>query len=89
MRQTGLLWRDTARPVRIGFLDARAASGFGVFLLHMSWPTFWLSLLVLALFALIDRFGVTPPAALRWCRQACVKPLRLHYSPYCVRRTTL
>ena len=39
--------------------------------------------------ALIDRFGVTPPAALAWCRQACVKPLRLHYSPYCVRRTTL
>lgn len=59
------MWRDTARPVRIGFLDARAAAGAFVWLLHMSWPTFWLSLFLAAGFVALGHFGITPPAFLR------------------------
>lgn len=80
------VWRDTARPVRCGFLDARALTGFFLWMLHMSWPTFWLSLAVLLLFVVLERLGITVPAALRWCRQSFFSPIRRHDSHYTLRR---
>ena len=71
-------WRDTARTVRIAFLDARALSGFFVWMLYMSWPTFWISLLVIALFLLLERWGLSLPAALRLARTSFFDSFRAH-----------
>ncbi len=71
-------WRDTARTVRIAFLDARALSGFFVWMLHMCWPTFWISLVVIALFLLLERWGLSLPAALRLARVSFFDSFRAH-----------
>lgn len=81
-------WRDTARTVRIAFLDARALSGFFVWMLHMCWPTFWISLLITALFLALERWGLTLPAALRLARTACFADRRSHESMYVLRCRT-
>lgn len=88
MQTTGTLWRDTARPVRFGFLDARAASGFAVWVLHMCWTTFWLSIAVMVLFFIFDRYGVTPPAAWRLFKQGFFSEHRSVRSGYCIRRAS-
>lgn len=86
MYSTSVMWRDTARPVRIGFLDARAAAGTFVWLLHMSWPTFWLSLFLAAGFVALGHFGITPPAFLRSLRFALAGSERPCFSLYQERR---
>lgn len=86
MYSTNVMWRDTARPVRIGFVDARAAAGAFVWLLHMSWPTFWLSLAVAGLFAVLGHFGVAPPAFLRSLRLVMAGEVRPSISLYQERR---
>ena len=85
---TGILWRDTARPVRIGPVDARVLWGAAVWLVHMSWPTFWISAAVLVFFLVLEQFGVTPPAACRYLRTACFPRLRTCRSGYTARRIT-
>lgn len=79
-------WRDSARVVRIGFLDARACSGLFVWMLHMSWPTFWLSCAVMLVFVLLERGGISLPAALRLARTYFAPEVRLPSSPYPERR---
>ena len=73
-----VLWRDSARTVRIAFLDARALSGFFVWMLHMCWPTFWISLLVIALFLLLERWGLSLPSALGLARTSFFDSFRVH-----------
>lgn len=86
MYSTNVMWRDTARPVRIGFLDARAAAGAFIWLLHMSWFTFWLSVIIAAGFVVLGHFGVTPPAFLRSLRLVLAGSERPCFSLYQERR---
>ena len=79
-------WRDTARTVRIGFLDARACSGFFVWMLHMCWPTFILSLVIMFLFVLLDRQGISVPCAARYIKTLFLPPVRKTGSAYRERR---
>ena len=71
-------WRDTARSVRFGPLDARAMSGFAVWMLAMSWPTFWLSIAILALFFFLERAGITLPCAINLVRCGLFSNVRTH-----------
>ncbi len=87
MQTTGALWRDTARPVRFMLLDARAAIGFGAWLCHMCWETFWLSIVFMVIFIIFDRYGVTPPAAWRLFRQGFFSERRTAQGGYIGRRT--
>lgn len=80
-------WRDSARSVRFGFLDARAMSGFFVWMMHMCEETFWFSVALVVLFVFLERFGVTVPVALRLARTSFFGPLRHHESGYALRRT--
>lgn len=72
------VWRDTVRCVRFGPLDARAMSGFAVWMLSMSWPTFWLSIAILVFFFLLERAGITLPCALNLVRCGLFSNVRTH-----------
>ncbi|MDR1856854.1 MAG: IcmT/TraK family protein [Desulfovibrio sp.] len=86
MTGTGILWRDTARPVSCFGLDARALVGFMLWALHMCWPTFILSLVCVAVFVICQRFGASPAAAWRYIRLACFSDVRERQSLYHFRR---
>lgn len=86
MNTTGTLWRDTARPIRFGFLDARVAIGLSAWFLYMSWVTFWFSIILIVLFIIFDRYGVTPPAAWRLFKQSFFNPMRTDHGRYYFRR---
>jgi intracellular multiplication protein IcmT len=58
-------WRDTARQARFFFVDARAAFPLLMFLMHISTFTAILALVTTMIFAVIERFGFSPPVALR------------------------
>ena len=88
MRSTGILWRDTARPVRFFILDARALICLGIWALYMCMPTFYLSIFSMVLFLVFERFGVTPAAAWRFMRHAPFSKHRERHSLYLQRRNS-
>lgn len=61
-------WRNSQKPVRFFFVDARSAIATFLFLLHARAWTFDLALLVIAIFWLFERRGLTFEAALRALR---------------------
>lgn len=63
------MWRDTARSSRFFMVEGLAAAPLLVFLLHISWGTFWFAVIDIAVFWVLERFGVTVPVALRLLRR--------------------
>jgi intracellular multiplication protein IcmT len=70
------MWRDTGRPVRVVFLDARACLPMLVFVVYWSWPTFTIAVTGVTVFSVISWAGLTVPSALRMVRRAFVGPYR-------------
>jgi intracellular multiplication protein IcmT len=70
------MWRDTGRPVKVVFLDARACLPLPVFVVYWSWPTFYIALTGVTFFSVISWAGLTVPSTLRMIRRAFVGPLR-------------
>lgn len=67
------IWRDTALPVRFGLfdivsIDAQAVFPLVIWLIDLSWRTFFLAVAAIAAFALMERFGLRPAAAMRRLR---------------------
>ena len=58
-------WRNTQKPVRFFFMDARAFVGLLVYLVHARVWTFCLVLLSTFVFWLLERYGLTFPSAFR------------------------
>ncbi len=58
-------WRNTQKPVRFFFLDARAFTGILFFLVHARLWTFLLVCFGMFIFAFFERKGLTFLAALR------------------------
>lgn len=58
-------WRNTMKPVRFFAFDAKAAIPFGLFIVHARLWTLLLTILVLVGFWLLERRGLSLPAALR------------------------
>ncbi len=52
-------WRDSGRRARFGFMDAASAVPILLFLVHITWWTFWLAVAVSAIFAMLNRYGYT------------------------------
>lgn len=86
MSVTRTIWRDTALSVRIGCWDARACSGFFLWMLHMCWFSFWLSILVFLVCIVLEQFGISMPAALRGARTFFLPAVRHTTSVYAERR---
>lgn len=61
-------WRDSAREVRFLFFDARAGIILFFTLLHIRYWTLGVCTLIVLGFFLLERFGLTFPAALRKLR---------------------
>ncbi len=63
------MWRNTMLPVRLYIVDARALLPAGIFFLHWSWLTFYIALVGIAFFAVLEWCGLTPPIAWRIIRR--------------------
>jgi intracellular multiplication protein IcmT len=56
------MWRDTGRPVKLVFLDARACLPLLVFVVYWSWTTFYIAATGVIFFSVISWAGLTVPA---------------------------
>ncbi|MBR0664655.1 hypothetical protein GXW71_09855 [Roseomonas hellenica] len=63
------MWRNTALPVRIAMLDARACIPVLFVVTYWSWTTLYIALLGVMFFTVISWFGLTVPAVLRVMRR--------------------
>lgn len=63
-------WRDSARPVKFFIWDGRAAFPVVIFLMHISLWTFILTVVLIAFFSLLNRYGFTPIIFFRVIRGA-------------------
>ncbi|MFA4994553.1 MAG: IcmT/TraK family protein [Bdellovibrionales bacterium] len=61
-------WRNTQKPARFFALDARAFSAILLFLVHARLWTFAIAVLVMVIFWIFERRGLTFEAALRAIR---------------------
>jgi intracellular multiplication protein IcmT len=61
-------WRNTQRPARFFFLDARASVALLVFMVHIRLWTFVLAILVMTAFYFSERMGLTFASSLRALR---------------------
>jgi intracellular multiplication protein IcmT len=61
-------WRDSARTARFFMIDARAAFPLLFFALHIRWWTFWVAIVTIVFFGMLERYGFTVPIFLRAAR---------------------
>lgn len=61
-------WRDSARSVRLFFLDFRACFPLLILLFHIRLWTFILAVIATGFFAALERYGFTLAVFLRWFR---------------------
>lgn len=69
-------WRNTMKPVRFFMFDARAGFFVVLLLVHARLWTFFLLLMVLAFFYILERKGLSFSAALRAMRVWVIGPAR-------------
>ncbi len=70
-------WRDSARNVRLWFIDFRACFPLLFFLLHIRLWTFLLALLTTLFFAGLERYGFSLAIFARWLRSFIAGPRKI------------
>lgn len=75
-------WRNSMRPVRFFNLDARAVLPFCALLLYARLVTLFLAIAITVIFWVVEKMGLTFPAALRKLRCIILGPLRPALYPY-------
>lgn len=70
------MWRNTMLPVRVYVVDARALVPVMIFVLHWRLSTLYIAAAGIAVFAVLEWFGLTFPAAIRTVRRLAVGRLR-------------
>lgn len=70
-------WRDAARTPRFYIVDAYAIFPLALFLLHITWWTFFTAIAFVVFFAALERFKFTLPVFFRWSRATLAGPLRV------------
>jgi intracellular multiplication protein IcmT len=66
------MWRNTAQPVRVFMLDARALFPLLCFVVYWSWFTFYVAVIGVLFFSLISFLGMTLPSMWRLMRRLLV-----------------
>ncbi len=66
------MWRNTALPTRILFLDGRACLPLLVFVVYWSWATFYIAIMGMTFFVVVRWAGLTVPSVLRLARRLLV-----------------
>jgi intracellular multiplication protein IcmT len=70
------MWRDTMRPVRLWIMDARALIPVMIFLLHWRWSTLYCAGAGIAIFTVLEWFGLTFAGAIRTVRRFAIGRVR-------------
>lgn len=70
-------WRDSARPARFFFIDAKAAFPIFLFLIHIKLWTFILALTIMVFFTILNRFGYSVNVFLRIFRSTLAGPRKI------------
>ena len=70
-------WRDSARNVRLWFLDFRACFPLLIFLLHIRLWTFLLAIATTIFFSMLERYGFTLAVFGRWLRSFIAGPRKI------------
>jgi intracellular multiplication protein IcmT len=65
-------WRNTMRPVRFFNMDARAVLPFCILIFYARLVMLVIAIMVAVIFVLVEKFGLTLPAALRKLRMLIV-----------------
>jgi intracellular multiplication protein IcmT len=73
----GAHWRDSARPARFFFIDAKAAFPIFLFLIHIKLWTFVLAFCCMVFFTILNRFGFSVEVFLRWLRSFLSGPRKM------------
>jgi intracellular multiplication protein IcmT len=71
-----MAWRDTMRPCRFLMFPAWAAAPLLIFFLHWRWWTLIAAIASAILFWVLERFGLSVPAAMRFARSWVAGPYR-------------
>ena len=61
-------WRDSARNVRLGFIDFRACFPLLILIFHIRLWTFIFAVVATIFFTALERYGFTVAVFLRWIR---------------------
>ena len=77
---SGVNWRETMKPARILGVDGRAVFPLLLFAVHLAVWTALIALASMSLFVVLERRGLTPPAAFRSVRSWLAGPIR-HATP--------
>ena len=70
-------WRDSARQVRLWFIDFRGAFPLLIFILHIRLWTFFFAILAMLFFTALERYGFTLNVFLRWMRAYIAGPRKI------------
>jgi intracellular multiplication protein IcmT len=70
-------WRDSARTPRFFMVDALAALPLVLFLLHIRLWTFYIAIVTVIFFAILERFNFTVPVFMRWARSTIAGKIRV------------
>jgi intracellular multiplication protein IcmT len=70
-------WRDSARPVRLFFLDFRACFPLLLLLFHVRLWTFIIALFATLFFTALERYGFTLAVFGRWTRSFLAGPRKM------------
>lgn len=73
----GAHWRDSARPIKFFIWDGRAVFPVVLLLIHIAVWTVILTVVLIAFFSLLNRYGFTPIVFLRWIRSAIAGPRKM------------
>lgn len=64
----GAHWRDSARSIKFFIWDGKAAFPVVIFLMHMTLWTLGITVVLIAFFSVLNRYGFTPAVFFRWTR---------------------
>jgi intracellular multiplication protein IcmT len=70
-------WRDSARNVRLWFIDFRACFPLLILLFHIKLWTFVLAVITTGFFAGLERYGFSVAVFLRWLRSYIAGPRKI------------
>jgi intracellular multiplication protein IcmT len=70
-------WRDSARNVRLGFIDFRACFHLLILLFHIRVWTFILAVVATIFFTALERYGFSVAVFIRWLRSFLAGPRKI------------
>ena len=79
-------WRNTMRPIRFFGLDARSAIPYTLLLVYFRWITLFVAIVVTIIFFIVEKQGLTFPAAVRKFRRLMLSEVRPGISSFRHRR---